>query len=562
MAMVIVCVLIGTSALGLGFWCCWAARRGLRRKVISVASHEANVASPAELEARFHRALDIHEQSEQALREYAQQLERINREVERQRAELSAQAVALQAAREEAERANRIKSQFLANLSHEIRTPMSAILGYVDLLIEELSTTDQDKDRWRQSLGTIQSNGQHLMEIINDILDISKIEAGKLLVETIDCPIGQLVGDVTSLLRHRAEAKGLALDVVYRTPIPTTIQSDPTRVRQILLNLVGNAIKFTKHGFVRVELELLNDAADMGESGSGGSEQGQLIIDVVDTGIGLSAEQLGLIFQPFVQADSSTTRKYEGTGLGLSISQRLAQLLGGNITAESRLRRGSTFRVMFPCGRVEGVPQLARPLAREALVATAPQAEVRLNCHVLLAEDGPDNQRLIALVLRKAGAFVTVVDNGELAVQLARRAMQGDLRRKDDPGGRFDVILMDMQMPVLDGCQATRRLRDEGYEGAIIALTANHMAEDREQCFAAGCDDFATKPIDRSTLLATVARWAEFGAARLGDTVRFGPARPEADGSGRILTHSATTDGPTTTAENAAEALADEAATR
>jgi signal transduction histidine kinase len=431
-----------------------------------------------------------------------------NEEVERHRAELAAQAEALKAAREEAERANRIKSQFLANLSHEIRTPMSAILGYVDMLLDELEAAGEDVARWRQPLSTIKSNGQHLMEIINDILDISKIEAGKLSVETIDCPVGQLVSDVATLLRHRAESKGLALEVDYRSPIPAVIQSDPTRVRQILLNLVGNAIKFTECGHVRIDLELM--PADDGER--------QLVIDVIDTGIGLSEEKLALVFQPFVQADSSTTRRYEGTGLGLSISQRLAQLLGGTITAKSELGHGSTFRVTLPCGPLADVPLLVQPISppRHSLV---PAKNVRLSCHVLLAEDGPDNQRLISLVLRKAGAEVTVVDNGKLAVELARWAVNGELRRRDDPCQRFDVILMDMQMPVLDGCQATRMLRDEGYNGPIIALTANAMPEDRERCFEAGCDDFATKPIDRATLLATVARWADAAALARADTV-------------------------------------------
>jgi signal transduction histidine kinase/FixJ family two-component response regulator len=448
------------------------------------------------------------------LRRFTEQLQQKNEEVERQRTELAAQAVALQAARDEAERANHAKSQFLANVSHEIRTPMSAILGYVELVLEEMELRGTETDRWRQSLATVRSNGHHLMEIINDILDISKIEAGKLAVEMVDCPVGQLATDVATLLRHRAESKGLALEVRYRKPIPAVIQSDPTRVRQILLNLVGNAIKFTECGQVSVELELL-------------AEEGtapQLLVDVVDTGIGMSPQHLEVIFEPFVQGDSSATRKYEGTGLGLSISQRLAELLGGTIAAESVLGQGSRFRLTLPAGLLEGVPLVDQPARVEPLPPPpSPRVDLRLNCHVLLAEDGPDNQRLIAMLLRKAGASVTIVDNGKLAVDLALRAKSGKLRRRDDPGGGFDVILMDMQMPVLDGCQATRQLRDAGYEAPIIALTANAMAHDREQCFEAGCDDFATKPIDRVTLLSTVARWAEFNAARTTDTVLVAP---------------------------------------
>jgi len=207
-------------------------------------------------------------------------------------------------------------------------------------------------------------------------------------------------------------------------------------------------------------------------------------------------------------------------------------LLGGEITAESRLRRGSRFRVTLPCGSLTGVPLLNRPIVTEPLPVVLPKVDVRLNCHVLIAEDGPDNQRFISVLLRKAGADVTVVDNGELAVKLALRGAQGTLCRRDDPGSGFDVILMDMQMPVLDGCEATRRLREAGYDRPIIALTANAMAEDRQQSFDAGCDDFATKPIDRATLLATIARWAEIGATRMTDTQTVIGNRAPANASG------------------------------
>ncbi|MDX1946276.1 MAG: ammonium transporter [Pirellulaceae bacterium] len=448
---------------------------------------------------QYNQVLNARERAEEELTGYARRLEATNAQVNQQRATLEAQAEAIEAARAEAERANQTKSQFVANLSHEIRTPMTAILGYVDLLLEDVDSADPQAAKWSQQLSTIRTNGHHLLEIINDILDVSKIEAGKLTVEKIDSSLVQIIGDVATLLRQRAEAKGLRLVVNYLTPIPATIQTDPTRVRQILLNLVGNSIKFTASGEVRVEVSLLDPQ----------SPRPRLRIDVIDTGIGMTSEQLARLFQPFVQADSSTTRKFGGTGLGLTISHRLAQLLDGHIEVNSQPGEGSTFRVLLPCGPLAGVALVERPGEATAAVATAPprKLEIKLASRVLLAEDGPDNQRLISHLLRKAGATVTVADNGQQAVDLALAAWRGP-RGTGDPDQPFDVILMDIQMPVLDGCQATARLREEGYPLPIVALTANAMREDRERCLAAGCDDFATKPIDRTVLLSTVSRWS------------------------------------------------------
>ncbi len=410
---------------------------------------------------------------------------------------------ALHNAREAAEAANRTKSEFLANMSHEIRTPMTAILGFADVLLENLSKPENV-----EAAKTIRRNGQYLLEIINDILDLSKIEAGKLTVETIGFSPKQVINDVVELMRVRAEGKKLPLVAEYATPIPETIQSDPTRLRQILINLIGNAIKFTEKGCVRLVVRLINDEPSMP----------MLCFEVIDTGIGMTEEQIAKLFRPFTQADTSTTRKFGGTGLGLTISKRLAEMLGGTISVRSTPGAGSTFTVLLPTGSLEGVqmvdgspdekekPTDESSAARRASDTTGSStAQKQLNCRVLLAEDGPDNQRLISFVLRKAGAEVTVVENGQLALEAALAAQS--------EGKPFDVVLMDMQMPVLDGYHATKKLREADYQRPVIALTAHAMADARQECLAAGCDDYLSKPIDRKRLIEVVAHYAAHDAA-------------------------------------------------
>ncbi len=388
-----------------------------------------------------------------------------------------------------AEVANASKSEFLANMSHEIRTPMTAILGFSENLLDpDLSESDR-----LNAINTIRRNGKHLLSIINDILDLSKIEAGKLEMECTRCSPLEMLADVKSLMRVRAEAKGLAFDVEYAGPVPETIQSDPTRLRQILINLLGNAIKFTETGGVRVAALCVNDE-DRGA---------RMQFDVIDTGVGMTAEQLARLFQPFTQADTSTTREFGGTGLGLTISKRLAEMLGGDITVESEPGKSSTFRLTVAAGPLDNVRIFDSPAEAEILKterqdkASAARAAEQLDCRILLAEDGPDNQRLISFILKKAGAAVTVAENGKVALDRALAAR--------DEGNPFDVILMDMQMPVLDGYQATRQLRSRGYAALIIALTAHAMAGDREKCLEAGCDDYAAKPIDRRKLIEKIA---------------------------------------------------------
>lgn len=418
-------------------------------------------------------------------------------------------AAELRRAKEAAEAATAAKTLFLANMSHEIRAPMTAILGYAELLLDpNQSHTDRI-----ESVRTIQRHGEHLLAIINDILDLSKIEAGRMVIERIACNPATIVAEVCSMVRSRAAAKGLAFDARLDGPIPATIHTDPTRLRQILLNLTSNAVKFTEHGRIQLVTRLRRDG-----------ERPRLVFDVIDTGIGLTADQQQVLFQPFTQADPSHSRRFGGTGLGLSISRRLAEALGGEITVRSEHGIGSTFTVEIDPGPIDEVPLIhslnALPDLKDKAAPVSNQ--VRLDgVRVLLAEDGPDNQRLITFHLSKAGANVQVVENGRLACEAINKAQA--------EGRPFDVVLMDMQMPVMDGYSAVSLVRRQGYARPIIALTAHAMQGDREKCVRAGCDDYATKPLDKSLLLMMVASWAA--------TVRSnGPGRraiPNADSGDR-----------------------------
>ncbi len=404
---------------------------------------------------------------------------------------------------DQAQGASNAKSEFLANMSHEIRTPMTAILGYADLLVEE-KEGGLSPERLSDAVGTIRRNGEHLLSIINDILDVSKIEAGKMEVEEVECSVVELVESVRSLMTVRAEAKGVQLDVVFETELPERVRTDPTRLRQILVNLVGNAIKFTEQGGVTLRVGVDDSAGDAT----------MLRVDVVDTGIGMTWVQTQRLFGAFAQADASTSRRFGGTGLGLLISKRLAELLGGSIDVVSEIGEGSTFTARVRANEIEGAPRLTPAACWEAFEqrrqAQAQQKKLdnsskRLlaGLRILLAEDGPDNQKLIAFHLKKAGAEVEIAENGKLAVEAVRREAEG--------GAGFDMVLMDMQMPELDGYGAARLLREEGYGLAVVALTAHAMAGDRERCLEAGCDDYLTKPIDRKMLIETCGAWGRRG---------------------------------------------------
>jgi signal transduction histidine kinase/ActR/RegA family two-component response regulator len=402
-------------------------------------------------------------------------------------------ALELERARNDAITAARMKGEFLANMSHEIRTPMTAILGFTEVLLTESATLSGEA---LEALRTIHRNGEHLCVVINDILDLSKIESGKLEVERLRCYPAQIVNDVIALMGAKAAERGLALAVRYEGAVPEGILSDPTRLKQVLLNLVGNAVKFTESGSVELRVRVLSSFDD---------PDPRLRFSVVDTGIGMTPEQLGRVFEAFSQADGSTTRRFGGTGLGLTISKRLAGLLGGDLIAESEYGRGSAFHLDIATGPLTGVAVLRSstreatraeqtPAAdtREAAPAAAP-ARRQLNASVLVAEDGPDNQRLITKILSSAGLRVEIAANGRLACEKVLGALEA--------GAGYDIVLMDMQMPELDGYDATRLLRSQGYTGPIIALTAHAMVGQRERCIAAGCDEYVPKPIKRTELL-------------------------------------------------------------
>jgi len=401
---------------------------------------------------------------------------------------------AMQDAKDASEAANRTKSEFLANMSHEIRTPMTAILGFAEVLSNSVKKPEEI-----DAVETIRRNGEHLIHLINEILDLSKIEAGKLSVERVPVSVPELIAEVIALMKVKADAKGLAIRAEFPEPIPQTIQTDPTRLRQILINLLGNSVKFTEVGLIRLVVRLKWNLR----------QEPVLQIEVMDTGIGMTSAQVANLFQPFSQADSSMSRKHGGTGLGLSICFRLAQVLGGSITPYSRANVGTTFTLTVSAGSLEGVPLInpakrASPISRSTTPAMAAELITPLSsAPVLLAEDGPDNQRLIKYMLNKAGIQVTCCDNGKSAHDLA---VEGVLQ-----GTPFALILMDMQMPVQDGYEATRRLRERGYKGTIIALTAHAMAGDRDKCINAGCDDYLTKPIERRVLVEMVSHYLARG---------------------------------------------------
>jgi signal transduction histidine kinase/CheY-like chemotaxis protein len=408
--------------------------------------------------------------------------------------------------RDLAEAANDAKSQFLANMSHEIRTPLTAVLGFAETILERGADLAEAQRCGR----IILRNGDHLLQVINDILDLSKIEAGRLEVERMPMDLLPLIADVVTAMDVRARPRGLSVTAEFTGPVPARIHSDPTRVRQVLLNLLGNAVKFTESGGVRIRVALDRTA----------DTSSQLRCDVIDSGIGMTPEQQSLLFQPFSQADVSMARRFGGTGLGLSISRQLARMLGGDITFFSAPGAGSTFTLLLDTGPIARGGLLDSPERDFAALhngGTERRAEeLSVQGRLLLADDGPDNQLLISTLLRKWGADVTVCDNGAAALDLALESLRA--------GEPFDCILMDMQMPEMDGYEATRRLRSSGYGGPIIALTANAMGSDRELCLAAGCSDYATKPINRRELAAQINRLTGPGDRVAG--LREAAARP------------------------------------
>jgi PAS domain S-box-containing protein len=404
-------------------------------------------------------------------------------------------------ARRMAEEANRAKSELLANMSHEIRTPMNVILGYADLLLDVHSSPS---DRLNHVL-TMRRNGQHLLTILNDILDLSRMDMGKVDLAPAQVGLADIVADVLSLFRPLAADKGLSLEVRCVGGVPETITTDATRLRQIFINLLGNAIKFTPSGKIEVFLSAKDASAP----------EPRLKVEVSDTGIGLTEEQQKKLFLPFSQADGSTSRRYGGTGLGLVISRKLARALGGDVTVESLPRRGSTFTVEVATGDISEVPRVEELCTAVARDDVAPGEMKELEGRVLLAEDGLDNQELFRVILERAGARLVIVKDGIEAVDAVLKAR--------DAGEPFDLVLMDMQMPLLDGYAATARLRKDGWKGPVVAFTAHAMRGDRERCIAAGCDDVITKPVSRERLLTEVARHLKPAALALTTTASNRP---------------------------------------
>ncbi len=436
-------------------------------------------------------------------------------------------------AREAADAASKAKSEFLANMSHELRTPMTAILGFVELLDESGTNAATRSDY----VHTIKRNSEHLITIINDILDLSKIEAGKMALEPANVDPVKVTADVCAIMGFRARSKKIELTLDHDRPLPRTIRTDGLRLRQILINLIGNAVKFTDAGAVGVRIRF--DQAEQGLN--------TLVISVQDTGIGIESHVLPTLFTAFQQADSSTTRRFGGTGLGLQISKRLAEMLGGNIRVTSALGQGSEFCVSLPLTELEcsnvvqrlpGRPDLQWPAPPLKAIATVVRVgdgvgasvegnglarELALSGQrVLLAEDGLDNQRLISFHLRKAGAEVHIVATGLAALESLEKT-----GTPQTPG--FHLVVMDMQMPELDGYGATRQLRRDQWRVPVIALTAHAMQGDREKCLAAGCDDYTTKPIDRAALVALCASVIEMHARAIS------PGAPGVEGAGPVL---------------------------
>ncbi len=395
-------------------------------------------------------------------------------------------------AKDAAELANETKSQFLANMSHEIRTPMNAIVGFTDVLRRGL---EQDPDRQLEYLDTIYSSGNHLVELINDVLDLSKIESAGVQLEIRECSPFQIVNEVITVLTGKANDQGIQLSSNVTGGIPETIQTDPTRLRQILINLVGNAVKFTESGGVRVSFVVVD-----GPTGP------RMRFDVIDTGIGMDDQQLKRIFSPFVQADSSVTRRFGGTGLGLSISKKFAEAMGGGITVVSSPGEGSIFSVLIDVGSLEGVRMVsgeeAAAVLRSRQRAAADQgiASVRAG-KILIVDDTPANVQLLKVVCSKAGMTVETAENGQIAIDMAAETL-------------YDVILMDMQMPVMDGYSATTELRKRGVETPIVALTGNALEEDRRRCFDVGCSAFLAKPVNIDNLIKLLQELHGVGDAK------------------------------------------------
>lgn len=382
---------------------------------------------------------------------------------------------------EQARIANKMKSEFLANMSHEIRTPLTAIIGYSETALDPAQSKEERLDGLRR----ITRNGKHLLNVINSILDLSKIEAGKLEVECISTSLSEIIDNVRSVAELMAKSKNIEWEINYKFPLPLRITTDPMRLSQVLINLCSNAIKFTEQGYV-----YLNISFD--------GQTNQLAFEVEDSGIGMDPEALSHIFEAFTQADVTTTRKYGGTGLGLSLSRKLVERLGGYLNVESTPKVGSRFTAIIPTGDTDQASLIydTSQLVKDRPVHPEQNLSRNLQGKVLLVEDGLDNQDLISSMIRRIGAEVDIACNGQVALEFVENS-------------KYDLILMDMQMPVMDGVTATDELRARKCQTPVVALTANAFSEDRERFVKAGCSEFISKPVDLKQFWSLLGRYLQ-----------------------------------------------------